>query len=81
MHRVAGTLGLGSYGNGTELLFGTELSYGWGKSFAVDNYVLPNSLALVTASTFTVMLVIAGSTSLSTIRSAVDRLGATIVPK
>ncbi len=81
MHRLAGTLGLGSYGSGTELLFGTELSYAWGKSFAVDNYALPTQLALVTQSTFTMMLVIAGSTSLSTIRSTVDRLGATIVPQ
>ena len=81
MHRVATTLGIGSYGNGTELLFGSELSYAWGKSFAVDNYVLPTELALVTQNTVTVMLIIAGSTSLSTLRSTVDRLGATIVPK
>jgi hypothetical protein len=79
VHRVATTLGLGSYGDGTELLLGTELSFGWGRAFAVDNYVFPAQVSLVTQNTYGVMFIIAGSTSLSTLRSTVDRLGHAIV--
>ena len=41
--RAAASFGIGSYGNGSELLFGTELSYAWGRAYAVNNYVLPTS--------------------------------------
>jgi hypothetical protein len=68
MQRVAGSLGLGSYGDGSELLFGTELSYGWGKSIAVDSFVSPPSLALVQQRTFGAMLIIAGGVSLTSVK-------------
>lgn len=80
VHRIAGTLGLGSYGEGSELLFGGELSYGWGRAFAVDNYLLPTQLSLVTQNNVQVMLIVAGAANLSTLRSTVDRLGKTIAP-
>jgi len=68
MQRVAGSLGLGSYGDGSELLFGTELSYGWGKSIAVDSFVSPPTLAVVQQRTFGAMLIIAGGVSLTSVK-------------
>ena len=62
--RVAGSMGIGSYGDGSELLLGTQLGYGWGKSIAVDPYVSPAELTLVDARTYSAMLIIAGSVSL-----------------
>ena len=73
-HRVAASLGIGSYGDGSELLFGTELSYGWGQAYAVNQYVLPNQFSVVDQSTFAVLLVVAGSTSLSTLKRTVTNL-------
>lgn len=68
MQRVAGSFGLGSYGDGSELLFGTELSFGWGKSIAVDSLVSPPALALVQQRTFGAMLVVAGGVSLTSVK-------------
>jgi hypothetical protein len=68
MQRVAGTFGIGSYGDGSELLLGTELSYAFGKSVAVNPFVEPPGLALVDQRTFTAMFVIAGGVSLSAFR-------------
>ena len=68
MQRVAASLGLGSYGAGTELLFGTELSYGWGKSIAVDSFVSPPSLAVVPARSFGAVFIVAGGVSLTSVK-------------
>jgi hypothetical protein len=78
VHRVGASFGLGSYGPGTELLFGAEASYGWGRSFAVDPFVLPSRLATVEQTTFTLMFIVAGSTSLANLRRAADTLGSTV---
>src|SRR5206468_141169 len=41
-HRAAGSFGIGSYGDGSELLLGTEISYAVGRTFVANDYVLPN---------------------------------------
>jgi hypothetical protein len=73
-HHAGLSLGLGSYGDGSELLFGTQLAFGWGKSIAVDPYVSPTQLALVDQRTFGAMLVIAGSVSLSAFKRTLQDL-------
>lgn len=73
--RVTGSFGIGSYGDGSELLMGLELSYAWGRSIAVDPFVEPTSLALVDQHTWTAMFVIAGSASLSAFRRTLRDLG------
>jgi hypothetical protein len=75
VQRIATSFGIGSYGDGSELLLGTELSYAWGKSIAVDPYVQPAQLALVDQRTFGAMLVIAGGASLSAFRRTLQDLG------
>jgi hypothetical protein len=73
--RVTGSFGIGSYGDGSELLMGFELSYAWGRSIAVDPFVEPTSLALVDQHTWTAMLIVAGSASLSAFRRTLRDLG------
>jgi hypothetical protein len=80
VNRVAGSLGVGTYTDGSELLVGAEVSYANGRATAVDTYVLPNRLALVTQDTVTVLFIIAGSTNLNTLRHTVDRLTQMVVP-
>ncbi len=74
LHRVTTSFGIGMHGVATELLVGTELSYGWGRSIAVDPYVDPPRLALVDEHAFGVMLVIAGRTSLAVVRETLSRV-------
>jgi hypothetical protein len=80
-HRVGGSFGIGSYGDGSQLLFGTEVSYGWGKAFVVNDYVLPSQWAIVDESQVSVLIVIAGSTSLSTLKRTVTNLGHIVKPE
>jgi hypothetical protein len=72
--RATMSLGIGSYGSGSELLLGTQLSYGWGKSIAVDPYVSPAALTLVDSRTYGAMLIIAGSVSVSAFKRTLQDL-------
>jgi len=74
MQRATMSLGIGSYGSGSELLLGTQLAYGWGKSIAVDPYVSPAQLTLVDSRTYGAMLIIAGSVSLSAFKRTLQDL-------
>ena len=78
MDRVTASLGIGSYGDGNQLLLGTQLSYGWGKSIAVNPYTSPQTLALVDQKTFGAMFVIAGSVSLSAFKRTLKDLGSVV---
>jgi hypothetical protein len=75
MQRVTTSIGLGSYADGSELLLGTELSYAWGKSIALDPYGEAPQLSLVDQRTYQVMLIIAGSASISAFRRTLKDLG------
>jgi len=78
MQRVGASFGIGSYGDGNELLFGTELSYGWGRSAAFDAFADPPRLTLVDQRTYGVMLVIAGGVSLTAVRRTIRDLGSVV---
>ena len=80
VNRIAGSIGIGTYTDGSELLVGAEVSYATGRATAVDSYVLPNRLALVTQNTITALFIIAGSTNLNTLRRTVDRLSQMVTP-
>jgi len=71
-HRVAASFGFGSHTEDGELHVGTELSYFWGQRLVVNSFQLPPTLAQVNHGTFTALLVVAGSTSLSSIRRAMS---------
>lgn len=64
---VTGSVGLGSYWDGGELLFGLQLDYGWGQALAVNPYILPNDLAVVDTHTYGLTFIVAGATSFSAI--------------
>jgi hypothetical protein len=74
LQRLTTSFGVGMHGVATELLLGTELSYGWGQSIAVDPYVDPPRLALVDEHAFGIMLIVAGRTSLSVVRETLSRV-------
>jgi hypothetical protein len=73
-HHAGLSIGFGSHGDGSEMLLGTQLTYGWGKNVAVDPYESPAQLALVDQRTFGAMLVIAGSVSLTAFRRTLQNL-------
>lgn len=70
-HRIASSFGLASHGDGGEILLGGELSAGWGDRLAVNSYQLPPAVQTTGHSSFQLMFVIAGSTSLKAIKRAV----------
>lgn len=71
-HRIAGSFGISSHGEGSELLLGGELSVGWGDRLAVNSYQLPPTIGSTGHATYQLMLIIAGSTSLRSIKRAVE---------
>lgn len=70
--RVAGSLGIGSHGDGGDLLLGGEFSYGWGQRLAPNAYQAPSRIETTDVTAYAVLLVLAGSTSLKNIKRAVE---------
>jgi hypothetical protein len=73
-NRAMTSFGLASASGGSELLVGVQLSTTWGRTAAVNSYVLPNEPAFASERTYGALLIVAGSTSLLSIRGAVERL-------
>ncbi len=71
-NRVTTSVGLGSHGVGGDLLIGTELAYEWGERLAVNPYQLPARFDTVDSKAYSLLIVIAGSTSFKAIRRAVN---------
>ncbi len=71
--------GVGSYGTSGNLVLGVQLGYGWGQSLAVNPYVTPNDLAVVDTTSYSVLVILAGSTSLRALGRAVERVEHVIV--
>jgi hypothetical protein len=79
-NRVAASLGLGSHGDGGDLYFGGELGYAWGERLAVNSYQLPARLETTPHQTFSLVVVIAGTTSFKAIKRAVNDLTEAVDP-
>ena len=72
---MSASLGVGSHGTGGSLLLGGQLSYEWGDRLAVNSYQLPARLDPVAAHNVSLVLVIAGTTSIQALKRAVNDLG------
>jgi len=70
-HRLGASFGVGSHGDGGDLLIGAEASLGWGDRLAVNSYQLPPAVGVTGHTTASLLFVIAGSTSLKAITRAV----------
>jgi hypothetical protein len=79
-HRVGASVGLGSYGAGGELLFGTQLSYGWGEILAPNVYAAPSDWSVVKTQSFSALLVLAGATNLRAIKRAIEGVKDAVTP-
>jgi hypothetical protein len=79
-HRLGLSLGLGSYGEGGELLVGTQLGYGWGQSMVANLYSVPNDWSVVSSSNFSALFILAGSTNLRAIKNAIEGVGKAFTP-
>jgi hypothetical protein len=73
-NRIIGSFGIGSYGDGKQLLFGGQAQYGWGDSMAINPYVLPNEWDVVKTQSYSVMLIVSGATDLRSITRAAERV-------
>ncbi len=80
MNRASGSIGIGSYGQGTELAVGVEISHMWGKSFVLNPFEVPNRLVPVEQSGFGFVLVVAGATNLNALRATVENVGNIVKP-
>jgi len=80
-HRVTTSFGLGSHGEGGDLLIGGELSYEWGDRLTVDSYQLPARFGSVDSDRVALLLVIAGTTSFKAIKRAVNDITNAVDPK
>jgi hypothetical protein len=69
--RASTSFGLGSHGEGGDLLIGLELSYERGQTLAANGFALPPYPIPVGMEGGRILFVLAGSTSLSAIRRAV----------
>jgi hypothetical protein len=65
------SFGVGSHGEGGDLMVGAELSYTNGERLALNNYVLPTQLTPTPYGGISAVFVLAGSTSLTSIKRAV----------
>jgi hypothetical protein len=79
--RAVLSLGLGSHGKTTEILFGPQLAWGRGKAYAANSLVFPNQIATVDLNTYSVIFIIAGSADLRAIEEAVKGVEHVVVPK
>ncbi|HEX7664589.1 MAG TPA: hypothetical protein VF407_08765, partial [Polyangiaceae bacterium] len=71
---LSASFGVGSYGNGKELLFGTQFDFGWGSATVANPYVIPNDWATVNTQRYTLMFVVSGATDLRSIEKAVEKV-------
>ena len=71
VHSVAGSLGIGSYGRGAELLVGAELSHRWGQTVAFTPGHPEQRFDATPMTDTTVMFVLSGGLSLTSLRRAV----------
>jgi hypothetical protein len=74
INHIGGSLGIGSYWQGGELLFGLAFDYGFGRMVAVNPFVVPNTWSIVDVNTYTLLFVVAGSTSLNSIVRMVNAI-------
>ncbi len=65
---LGSAIGLGSYGRGTELLFGTELSYGWARIPVPDPSLEGSGRVITHQRTWSALLVLSGSVGLSSVK-------------
>lgn len=80
-HRLGLSLGLGSYGEGGELLLGTQLGYGWGQSMVANLYSVPNDWSVVSSTNYSALFILAGSTNLRAIKNAIEGVGRVLTPE
>jgi len=74
MSHVNASIGIGTYWDKGEFLFGLQFDYGWGSALAINPYVIPNAWTVVGAQTYGILFVVAGSTSFDAIVRVVDRI-------
>ncbi len=74
MNRASGSLGFATYTEGTEFVVGIEGSHGWGKTYALNPFELPNRYVPIDQSSWGFMLIVAGSTNLKALRATVENV-------
>jgi hypothetical protein len=79
-HRLGLSLGLGSYGTGGELLFGTQLGYGWGEGIVANPYSIPNDWSVVSSTNFSALFIISGATNIRAIKGAIEGVEKALTP-
>ncbi len=79
-NRFTASFGVGSHGEGGDILVGGELSYEYGDRLAVNSYQLPARFESADSRTYGLLLVIAGSTSYKNITRAVETITKSVDP-
>ena len=74
------SFGVGSYGPGGELLFGTQLGYGWGETLIANLYAVPSDWSVVSSRSYSALFVIAGATNFRSIKRAIKGVQNAVTP-
>ena len=74
MNRASGSIGFATYTEGTDFVVGVEGSHGWGKTYALNPFELPNRYVPIDQSSWGFMLIVAGSTNLKALRATVENV-------
>ena len=79
-HHVGVSFGLGSYSGDGELLFGTQLGYGWGEMLAPNLYAAPPDWSVIKTQSYSALFVLAGATNLRSIKRAIEGVKNAVTP-
>ncbi len=74
LNRASASLGLGSYGQNSELVVGVEMTHMWGKTFVLNPFELPNRFVPVDQAGWGFVLVVAGATNLNALKATVENV-------
>lgn len=79
--RAIGSAGVRWHGKTAEILLGAQLAYGWGKAYALNDFVVPSRLEVVDLRTYSGVFIIGGSADLRAFGEAVRDVERAVVPK
>lgn len=74
MNRASGSIGVATYSEGNEFVVGIEGSHGWGTTYALNPFELPNRYVPIAQSSWGFMLIVAGSSNLKALRASVEKV-------
>ena len=81
VNRASASGGVRWHGRTAEILLGAQLAYGWGKAYALNAFVVPNTLELVNLHAYSAVFIVGGSADLRAFGDVVRDVERAVVPQ